>query len=475
MVHYDEYRCHVLDMYRAAVAAVEPKAAVRRGLRREGTTLHITDLAYDLNQGRVFVVSVGKAALPMAAAAVEVLGDTLTAAVVIGKHGVSGPAEPVLSGNPAVQLFSGSHPVSDMDSVQATAVVMQMVSEAGPADLVLCLISGGASALLTQPRIPLADWQVLIQELLASGCTINELNTVRRRLDEVKGGGLAQRAAPARCISLILSDVVGNPPAVIGSGPTVISHDTAQDALDVLDRFDIEHRLPKTTYLRIERSLQETEAAAVIPPVISDVRIVGDVRQAATAALTKAVQLGFVAQILSVHLEGEAREVGRVAAAIAKDTFPGRCFIFGGETTVTMRGAGRGGRNQELALSAVLALEGHAHLVVASLATDGEDGPTSAAGAVVSGETAVCARQHNLVPERFLADNDSFGFFERLDAATAAADTETAVSPCPPTLVTVGSTGTNVNDLLFILTYPHPDSEPHPVGNQTIVTTEDFA
>lgn len=473
MVRYDEYRRHVLDMYKAALAVVEPKAAVQRGLRREGLTLHISDLSYDLSQGRVFVVSVGKAALPMAAAAVEELGDRLTAAVVIGKQGAAVSPEPALIDNPAVQLLSGSHPVSDMESVRATAVAMQMASEAGPEDLVLCLISGGASALLTQPRIPLADWQALIQELLSSGCTINELNTVRRQLDEVKGGGLARLAAPARCISLILSDVVGNPLEVIGSGPTVMSHETVQDALNVLERFAVARRLPKTTCLRIERSLQEAETTAVPLPVISDVRIIGDVRQAATAALTKAVQLGFVAQMLSVHLEGEAREVGRVAAAIAKDTFPGRCFILGGETTVTVRGAGQGGRNQELALSAALALEGQAGVVVAALATDGEDGPTPAAGAVVSGETAVCARRHNLAPEHFLAENDSFGFFQRLDAVMAAP--ETAAAGCSPSLVTVGSTGTNVNDLLFILTYPLPDSEPHPAENQPILTIEDAA
>ncbi len=460
MVRFRDYGEHVEELYAAALAAVNPRTAVKRYLKREGFIIRAADSSYDLSEGRVFVVSVGKAAVPMAAAAVEIVGQSLAAAVVIDKRGSGVEVEPVLSGNAAVQLLYGSHPVSDAASVAATAVAIETVRDAGPQDLVLCLISGGASALLTQPRIPLADWQALINALLASGCTINELNTVRRHLDQVKGGGLAQLVAPARCITLVLSDVVGNPMHTIGSGPTVAGADSAQDALAVLQRFDIRSCLPATTYLRVERSLRELTIARVAMPVVNDVYIVGDVRIAAIAALTRAVQLGFVSQLLTVHLEGEAREVGRVAAALAKDAFPGRCLILGGETTVTVRGAGRGGRNQELALAAAMALEGMDSVVVASLATDGEDGPTSAAGARVSGQTAVEARAHGLVPEEYLAANDSFGFFERLDVAMATPEQETDSNPT--TLVQTGSTGTNVNDLLFILTYPELEATGSP-------------
>lgn len=452
MVRFQDHRQHVEELYAAALAAVEPRAVVQAHLRRAGDTLHVADFSHDLGQGQVIVISVGKAAQPMAAAAVETLaGKPFTAVVISKQHAVQAGAD-ILAGDPAVHLLHGSHPVSDEDSVSATAVATAAARDAGPDDLVLCLISGGTSALLTQPRIPLADWQALTNVLLASGCTINDLNTVRRQLDEVKGGGLARLAAPARCISLILSDVVGNPLEAIGSGPTILTHEAPQEALDVLARFGVAEHLPAATYGRVIAALAAQDERPVAPAAASDVRIVGDVRRAALAALARAMQLGFVSQLLTTHLQGEAREVGRVAAAIATDTPPGRCFVLGGETTVTLQGDGRGGRNLELALAAALALEGQESRVVASLATDGEDGPTPAAGAVVSGGTAVLARRHSLSPEQYLADNDSYTFFERLDTAVAAA--LPTVPFVAPAMVNVGSTGTNVNDLLIILTYP---------------------
>jgi hydroxypyruvate reductase len=274
----------------------------------------------------------------------------------------------------------------------------------------------------------------------------------------VKGGGLAQMAAPSRCVSLILSDVVGNPLQAIGSGPTYFINETAADAAAILKRYSIEEQLAAETWDRILKSLKRPSPPALQPDDHrNDHLIVGDVRTSAVAAMAKAMQLGFIAQVLTVRLEGEAREVGRVAAAIAKDLAEGRCLILGGETTVTLRDNGLGGRNQELTLAAAIALEDWPATAMASFATDGEDGPTSAAGAVISGHTVGFARSLNLDPLAFLDRNDSFHFFQHLDEASSQEPQSDSISQQPLTLLAPGPTGTNVNDLLIILTYPRAD------------------
>lgn len=332
-----------------------------------------------------------------------------------------------------------------------------MLSQTKSGDLVLCLVSGGSSALLTQPLIPLDDWQQLNKVLLSSGCTIDEFNTVRRQLDRVKGGGLARLAAPAACVSLILSDVVGNPLAIIGSGPTVPSDDTPADALEVLERYHVESALEPSVWRRVTEALQDNGHLQVEETELYNL-IVSDVRQAARAAVVKARQLGFTAQLLTARLEGEAREVGRIAAAIAKDTPPGHCLIMGGETTVTLRGDGTGGRNQEVALAAAIALDGWPNVALASIATDGEDGPTDAAGAVVTGRAAGLGRDYGLEPHDFLDRNDSYTFFQQLDHKSRDDRSHRH-------LIQTGPTGTNVNDLLFILTYPKDESSSFIIHN----------
>jgi hydroxypyruvate reductase len=311
-----------------------------------------------------------------------------------------------------------------------------MVEQAGKSDLVLCLISGGASALLTQPIVSLSDWQDIVNALLASGCTINELNTVRKQLDTVKGGGLARLIAPAQCVSLILSDVVGNPIDMIGSGPTVPATAPPGAAREVLHRYHLDVSLPSEVRLHVVSRL---DTAALEPPPrtfpVTNV-IIGDVRLAARAAVKAAGELGFSAHLLTANLEGEAREVGRVAAALAKDAPAGTCLVLGGETTVTLRGGGKGGRNQELALAAAIALDGYANTVVASFSTDGDDGPTDAAGAMVTGHTLPLARSQGIDARSYLDNNDSYNFFTQVDG-----------------LIQTGQTGTNVNDLLYILKY----------------------
>ncbi|MDX1413536.1 MAG: DUF4147 domain-containing protein [Candidatus Promineifilaceae bacterium] len=456
MLNYQDYRRDVDQLVRAALEGADPANAVEQNLYRDGNTLRAGDFEYQLDQGRVYLLSVGKAAISMAQPAIEILADQLQSALVISKKG--GPTAESIGyhDHPHVLLMEGNHPISGPDSINATRAASDMMAQAAEGDLLLCLISGGTSALLTQPAIALPEWQQLNRALLASGCTINEFNLVRRNLDRVKGGGLVQMAAPATCVSLILSDVVGNPLPDIGSGPTVYSEESAADALIVLERYRIEDVLPAEVWQHIHENLQQRASGMQPEAGLSTNIIVADVRQAATTALTKAMQLGFVTQLLTAHLEGEAREVGRVAAAIAKDLLPGRCLILGGETTVTLQGDGSGGRNQELALAAAHALDGTPAAVIASIATDGEDGPTPAAGAVVSGETAAIGRLLGLDTGAYLARNDSFHYFQALDElASEPGVFEQENLTGYGTLIKTGSTGTNVNDLLFILSYPH--------------------
>ncbi len=252
MPDYAAYRAHVELLAAAALAAADPATAVSRHLQRHNHTLLIgQNETFDLTQGRLFLVSVGKAALPMLHAAAAIVGEALFAGIAVTKVI---PAEywPV---HPAIRVHRGSHPVSDEASVAATTAVYHLLQQTQANDLVLCLISGGASALLTRPRIPLADWQALNQALLASGCPIHDFNVVRRQLDAVKGGGLSRWAAPARTLSLILSDVVGNPLEFIGSGPTVPGADTPADALRILARYGIEEQVETAVWRGISEQL----------------------------------------------------------------------------------------------------------------------------------------------------------------------------------------------------------------------------
>ena len=453
---YIDYRHHVDEIVAAAIAAANAETMVSRYLARDGRVITIgreSDAEpFDLDRGRLYLVATGKAAMPMTRAAMRVLGDDLTAGIVIAKavDGADGSAdsdqleEGEFSGRP-VRIFRGGHPVPDERSVAATRAIVDMLSGLRREDAVLCLISGGTSALLTQPLLPLDDWRKLVGLLLKSGCSINELNAVRRSVDRIKSGGLARAAVPATCYGLILSDVIGNPITVIGSGPTVPEDDLVVSAVKVLGRYDIARQLEREEWGRLALALNQARYLhkAPRPPVRNF--IVGDVRSAAMAALVAAIRLGFVGQLLTVHLDGQAREIGRLAAGIARDLPAGHCLIMGGETTVTVRGKGQGGRNQELALAAALALERQSRAVVFSFATDGEDGPTPSAGAIITGDTARLARSYGIDPIAYLLDNGSYTFFARLD--------ELSRGRAEPHLITTGSTATNVNDLAVILSY----------------------
>lgn len=445
---YEEYRRHIDELVAAALAAADPEQAVLRHLSRDGELLRIGPPAsattVDLSRAQVYLISTGKAAVPMARAALRVLGDRLSGGVLITKE--SGRDWRAETRGWPVQVYLGGHPLTNEASLKATAAVAELLTKTGPDDVVLCLISGGTSALLSQPMLSLKDFRKLINLLLKSGCTINELNTVRRSLDRIKAGGLARAAYPAAVHSLILSDVIGNALPDIGSGPTVMQEaDPIADVVAILGRYDIARQMDREEWQRLSEALRQARYIRSGPyPAVRNT-LVGDVRQAATAVLVRAIQLGFIGQLLTASMEGEAKVIGRLAGAIARDAAPATCYVMGGETTVTIRGQGKGGRNQEAALAAALSLAGHPRAVVGSFATDGEDGPTPAAGAVVTGQTVGLGYSLNLNARLYLDNNDSHTFFAGLDAATKGR--------VPPHLIVTGPTGTNINDVLVVLTY----------------------
>ena len=351
--------------------------------------------------------------------------------------------------SPNLLVWEAGHPIPDERGVAGARQIAQLLEQATERDLVIALISGGGSALLTLPAegISLAELQALTGILLRCGANINEINTLRKHLDQVKGGGLARLAHPAGVITLILSDVVGNPLDVIGSGPTVPDTSSFADAYAVLERYGVVADAPAPIVARLRRGMAGQIAETLKPgdPRFARVHnlIVGSNRQAAEAALAAARAAGFNPLLLTTFLQAEAREAGRMLAAGARELADSdhplprpACIIAGGETTVTLRGSGRGGRNQELALAAVADLAGLPDLALVALATDGGDGPTDAAGAVVTGATLDRARALDLNPAAYLARNDAYSFFDALGD-----------------LLKPGPTETNVNDLAFVFAF----------------------
>ena len=435
---------HAMRLVEAALGAVDPAKAVHSAVRREGETLHVGDRTYDLNTyAHVYVIGGGKAGAPMAQAMCEILGGALTGGWVNVKAGH------LLDENLPQQLVihEARHPVPDEEGRRGAERVLRIAHEATEQDLIFCLISGGGSALLPLPvdGISLADLQELTDTLLRSGATIVEINAVRKHCSQIKGGQLARAAYPATVVSLLLSDVVGNPLDVIASGPTVPDPSTFALAQAVIDRYGIGDAIPRSIreHLRagVAGQVPETpkEGEAVFERVHN--AVIGSNAIAAQAAQAEAEAMGYRTLLLSTYVEGEAREVAKVIAAVAKSLVAEgwplarpACVIAGGETTVTVRGEGRGGRNQELALAAAIALQGWDGVTVFTLATDGTDGPTDAAGAIVDGSTVDRARALDLSAADYLARNDSYTFFDRLGD-----------------LIRTGPTNTNVNDLTFIL------------------------
>ena len=406
----------------AAIDAVDPFKAVQRYLQNM--------------EGRVFGLASGKAAIPMMNALAERI--PLSGGLAIPKF-ASGLSRDHYA------VHEGGHPIPDERSLQAGERVLEFVSALEEKDTLVCLISGGGSALVTAPYVSLSDVQALTSLLLASGAPIDEINTLRRHLDRVKGGGLV-RATKAKIISLILSDVIGNPLEAIASGPTAPDPTTKEDALRILEKYSHElttetqrHRDSVSAVVQCLHDAKSVETLKLGDPSFARVQniIIGDNKLAARAAQIQAEREGFHAEILTNELQGEAREVGhKLAHRLRVDSLSRPrpfCLIAGGETTVTLRGNGKGGRNQELALAAVDDLAGVQDGFLIALATDGDDGPTDAAGAVVTGESAQTAEALGLDAASHLSRNDAYPFFDALGD-----------------LLKTGPTGTNVNDLIFL-------------------------
>ncbi len=435
-------RDDLLHICQAALRAVDPRQAVMRSLYREGAEVWAGQAIWS-TQERVLLVAAGKAAATMAEAAAHILGDRLTEGIVVTRYGhAEGCALP-----PSLRLVEAGHPLPDEAGLQGARRVADLLATTTAQDAVLVLLSGGASALLPLPAdgLTLAHLQKTTDLLLRAGATIREINAVRKHLSAIKGGLLARMAAPASVVALVLSDVVGDPLDVIASGPTVPDPTTYADALAVLTRYALLERVPSAVRAHLEAGARGERAETPKPGERLFTRvhnaIIGSNRVAARAAVKAAEMRGYRTMLLSTFVEGEAREVGKVVAALAKSVHrygdplsPPACLVLGGETTVTVRGQGKGGRNQELALAAALALEGMSGVALMTLATDGSDGPTDAAGAIVDGETIVRARHLGWDAHAALADNNAYPL---LDAVGA--------------LLRTGPTGTNVNDLTVLL------------------------
>lgn len=434
-------RQDAMTIFRSALAAVDPEEAVRRHLRMEAGALAVEGRRYDLDGcDRVLVVGAGKAVAPMAKALEDLLGDRIAAGLLVIKDGHGLPLR-------KIRIQEASHPVPDERGVAGTLEILKLLEGARERDLVICLISGGGSALLIAPSegIGLADKQATTKNLLACGATIHEINTIRKHLSRAKGGQLARAAHPATVLSLILSDVVGDDLDVIGSGPTVPDRSSFQDTLEILKRYEIWNRIPDSVRQRV---IQGVKGALPETPKPGDPAfercaqvLVGSCLRALTAAARTADRLGYQSLILSSKVEGEAREVAKAFSAIGKEILssgqpvqPPACVLIGGETTVTLQGDGRGGRNQEFVLASAIALEGTDRVVLLAGGTDGTDGPTDAAGAVADGHTVRRAREMGMDPHAFLKRSDSYHFFKPLND-----------------LIITGPTRTNVMDVYMLL------------------------
>lgn len=422
-------------IFQAAVGAADPYRCVARNC----------DAILSLYRGggfdRMIVIGFGKASPTMARAMEDSLGDSIDAGLIVTKygHGFAGKGG-------KIRLLEAGHPIPDGNGASATEAMVDLVAPADEKTLVVCLVSGGGSSLFVSPHhgITLAEKRTVTDMLLRAGADIGELNAVRKHLSGVKGGRFAEFVHPATCVSLILSDVIGDRLDVIASGPTAPDPTTYEDAVAVLVRYGLLDKVPESVALLLRQGriglIPETPKPGDECFVKMTNMVVGSSLMALEAALVKAVSLGSRAEIVSAELCGEAREAGRwlarraLAAQRAKQGRSPLFLISGGETTVSVTGSGKGGRNMELALAFALEIEGTVGISLLSAGTDGTDGPTDAAGAMVDGSTVAAARRMDIDPVDFLGRNDSYSFFKKIGG-----------------LLVTGPTGTNVMDLQVVL------------------------
>ena len=428
-------------IFKAAVQAADPVEAVLRHFRLTNGSLVVAGRKYRLSQfDRIFVIGAGKASASMAKAVERVLGSRISGGLVNVKYGHIDKLK-------RIELNECGHPKPDEAGLRGAARIAEIAMQGGERDLVICVMSGGGSALLPAPALPvtLEEKQAITKLLLDCGANIHDINAVRKHISSIKGGQLARLAYPATVVALLLSDVIGDDLDVIGSGPTAPDASTFGGAREILTKYGIWDKAPAAVRDRIERG-----AAGEIPetpkpgdPSLARTQnvVVGSNILAVNAAAVKARELGFRVMVLSTFIEGETRDVARMHAAIARQARlhgqPARgplCVITGGETTVTIRGSGKGGRNQEFALAAAIDLAGLEDVLILSGGTDGNDGPTDAAGALADGQTCERAAKLGMSAKAFLAENNSYHFFEPLGD-----------------LLMTGPTNTNVMDVRLIL------------------------
>ncbi len=434
---------HSRQIFKAALAAADPCRAVLDAVQLKDESLHVAGAVYDLAvYKRILVVGAGKATARMAQAVEKLLGARISAGLIVVKTGHALALD-------AIEQVEASHPIPDQAGVAATRRVLQMLRDADEQTLVICLLSGGASALLvaTVAGITLHDKQVVTSLLLQAGASIGELNAVRKHLSMVKGGRLAAAAQPAQVLTLIISDVIGDSLEVIASGPTTPDTSTFAEAWEVIAKYHLREKVPLRVMAYLKRGMAGAEAETV-KSELHNVRnvIVASSQQALAAAQEQTQQLGYASSLLSTKMQGEAREVAHFLAQTARAALAEmqagerRCLLSGGETTVVVRGGGKGGRNQELALAFAMEVEGLAGVTLLSAGTDGTDGPTEAAGAIVDGHTANRTRALGLLPEQYLANNDAYTFFKKLDTSSGS-----------HSHIITGPTGTNVMDMQIML------------------------
>ncbi|NIA19954.1 MAG: DUF4147 domain-containing protein [Xanthomonadaceae bacterium] len=429
-------------IYRRAIEAVNPITAINSHVKRQGQELICDGKVFNLEHFRhIYLVGAGKAGAAMAAAMEKLLGDQMTAGLVVVKYGHLSPVK-------KTKIIEAGHPIPDQKGVDGAGKLVSLLRHTTAEDLVICLISGGGSALLPLPAagLTLDEKQKTTQALLTCGADITEINAIRKHLSQLKGGQLARLIAPATTISLILSDVIDNPLDSIASGPTVGDPTTFDQCLKIINKYGLADTLPAAVMNHLRQGSEGAISETPKPedPLFSRVsnHIIASNRQAVEAAADMAHQLGYKPLILSTFIEGETREIARMHSAIAKEIHhsgnplsPPACIISGGETTVTITGNGLGGRNQEFALAAAIDIDNLPNTVMVSIGTDGTDGPTDAAGAIADGQTIKRACKLGLNPREYLNNNDAYHFFSSLHD-----------------LLITGPTNTNVMDIRLILT-----------------------
>jgi len=434
-------RNDAVEIFHRGLQAVEPGAAIRKYCRLENNTLFVGNEIYDLSQyNKLFIIGAGKASAPMAGAMESILGKRITNGLINVKYGHVTELR-------QVKLIEAGHPIPDDNGQHGADLIKNIAKNAIKNDLLLCLISGGGSALLPLPAsgLTLKEKQDTIKVLLSCGASIHEINAIRKHISMVKGGRLAQAAYPATLVSLILSDVVGDDLDVIASGPTVPDTTTFSDCIEIFDKYNIRKQLPETVVNHIKAgsagNVPETPKKDDSAFKNTQNVIIGSNIEAIIAAKRKAENLGYNTLILSSMIEGETRHVAHVHGAVAREILKTgnplsspACIISGGETTVTLTGKGSGGRNQEFSLAAAIDISGKEKIVVLSGGTDGTDGPTDAAGAFADTTTLTRAEALNLDPLDFLLNNDAYNFFDKLGD-----------------LLMTGPTHTNVMDLRIVL------------------------